>query len=373
MTPIVQSAERSPVVERNARHQGRLLQLHALVRNRANAQTPARFGRLLGASRAMNSLFETIERVAPTHTTVFIVGESGTGKELVARTIHDRSSRRDGPFLALNCGAIPANLIEAELFGHEKGSFTGATRLHKGYFERANGGTLFLDEISEMPIELQVRLLRVLEAGKLFRVGGSAEIPTDVRVLAATNRDPRHAIAEGRLREDLVYRLSSFPIRVPPLRERDDDAVLLARVFVEELNDEYHADKVLSDTAEESIRMAVWRGNVRELRNVVQRAFIMADDWISIDDARGLPVVEAGPSGVQGGLDGRRIAFEVGTTLAELERQAILSTLNFCRENKRETARTLGISLKTLYTRLALYKGLDRRSGESVDTGTHSR
>jgi DNA-binding NtrC family response regulator len=149
--------------------------------------------------------------------------------------------------------------------------------------------------------------------------------------------------------------------------------VLLARVFVEEFNDEYHADKVLSETAEERIRTAVWRGNVRELRNVVQRAYIMSDDWIAIDDASGLPVVDAGPPGVDGSFDGRRIAVEVGATLAEIERQAILATLSFCRENKRETARTLGISLKTLYTRLALYKGLDRRSGESLDTGTHSR
>ncbi|MEP6702744.1 MAG: sigma-54 dependent transcriptional regulator, partial [Betaproteobacteria bacterium] len=301
-------------------------------------------------------------RVAPTNTTVLIVGESGTGKELVARTIHDRSTRHEGAFLALNCGAIPANLIEAELFGHERGSFTGATRLHKGYFERADGGTLFLDEIMEMPIELQVRLLRVLETGRFFRVGGSGEIPTDVRIIAATNRDPRQAIAEGRVRADLVYRLSSFPIRVPPLRERDEDAVLLARVFVEELNDEYGVDKVLSASAEERIRTALWRGNVRELRNVVQRAFILADDWIEIDDACGLPATD-GAIGPDDSSNGTRISITVGTTLAEVERQTILSTLRFCRENKKEASAMLGISLKTLYTRLALYKGLEHSTG----------
>ena len=167
-----------------ARRNGKLLQLRTLVQTRETVSAQSRFGSLLGASTAMKSLYETIARVAPTNTTVLIVGESGTGKELVARTIHEKSSRRGGPFLAVNCGAIPANLIEAELFGHERGSFTGATRLHKGYFERANGGTLFLDEVFEMPIELQVRLLRVLETGRFFRVGGTGEIPTDVRIVA---------------------------------------------------------------------------------------------------------------------------------------------------------------------------------------------
>ncbi|MEP7085431.1 MAG: helix-turn-helix domain-containing protein, partial [Betaproteobacteria bacterium] len=185
------------------------------------------------------------------------------------------------------------------------------------------------------------------------------------RILAATNRDPRQAIAEGRVREDLLYRLSSFPIRVPPLREREADAVLLARVFVEELNDELGADKVLTAAAEERIRTALWRGNVRELRNVVQRAFIMANDWIEVDDACGLPVVETSASTTNIAFDGIRMTLSVGVTLAEVERQVILSTLKFCRENKRETATMLGLSLKTLYTRLALYKGLSHSTGES--------
>ena len=366
MSETVEVLDRASEHDVSTRRDGKLLKLRSLARSRAAVSAPPRFGLLIGNSVVMKQLYETIERVAPTNTTVLIVGESGSGKELVARTIHDRSARRDGPFLALNCGAIPANLIEAELFGHEKGSFTGATRLHKGFFERANGGTLFLDEITEMPIELQVRLLRVLETGTFFRVGGSSEVPTDVRILAATNRDPRQAIAEGRVREDLIYRLSTFPIRVPPLRERNEDPVLLARVFVEEFNDEHGSDKVLSAPAEDRIRTAVWRGNVRELRNVVQRAFIMADDWIHIDDACGLPVVSGvSGSGLADGsvnFDGARITIGIGATLAEIERQCILSTLAWCRENKREAAKILGMSLKTLYTRLALYKGLQHTS-----------
>jgi DNA-binding NtrC family response regulator len=365
LSQSVKILRRSASPEHIGLQQGKLLQLHSLVRTRAAVLSHPRFGLLLGDSRAMKSLYETIERVASTTTTVLIVGESGTGKELVARTIHDKSARHDGPFLALNCGAIPADLVEAELFGHERGSFTGATRLHKGYFERANGGTLFLDEVTEMPIALQVRLLRVLETGKFFRVGGTGEVPTDARILAATNRDPRQAIADGRVREDLIYRLSCFPIRVPPLREREEDSVLLARVFVEEFNDACGADKVLSNAAEDSIRMAVWRGNVRELRNVVQRAFIMADDWIEIDDACGLPVVDARSADGRDDFDGTRITVGVGATLAEIERRAILATLRFCRDNKRETAETLGLSLKTLYTRLALYRGLKHSSGEN--------
>ena len=357
--------ERKPGSEIPLRQQGKLLKLHSLARSRATLSAPSRFGLLLGESAAMKALYETIARVAPTNTTVLIVGESGSGKELVARTLHDKSGRSGGAFLAVNCGAIPANLIEAELFGHEKGSFTGATRLHKGFFERADGGTLFLDEITEMPVELQVRLLRVLETGRFFRVGGSGEVATDVRILAATNRDPRTAIAEERVREDLIYRLSTFPIRVPPLRERGEDPVLLARVFTEEFNEEHGTDKVLSAAAEDRVRTAVWRGNVRELRNVVQRAFIMADDWIEIDDACGLPVVEGTLGDNTVNFDGSRITIGIGATLAEVERQCIRSTLSYCRENKRETARILGMSLKTLYTRLALYRGLRHSMGET--------
>src|SRR5947209_5284131 len=194
----------------------------------AEKQGVGRLGLLLGASEPMQSLYEMLNRVAPTDASVFLIGESGTGKDLAAQTLHHLSRRSKGPFLPLNCGAISPTLIESELFGHERGSFTGAARRHKGYFERAHGGTLFLDEISEMPFELQVKLLRVLETGTVARIGGDQPVDVDVRVFAATNRDPHKAVADGKLREDLLYRLSVFPIHMPPLRERGDDVDLLA-------------------------------------------------------------------------------------------------------------------------------------------------
>ncbi len=212
------------------------------------ASSPAlgRFGPLYGSSDAMQEVYQKIDKVAPTDATVLVTGESGGGKELVARTIHERSRRARGPFVAINCGAIPSNLIEAELFGHEKGAFTGATRSRGGCFERAEGGTLLLDEITEMSLDMQVRLLRVLETGRYMRVGGDAELRSDVRIVAATNRDPHQAVRDGRLREDLLYRLAVFPMALPPLRERDGDAELLAEHFLQRLNAEAGTDKRFS-------------------------------------------------------------------------------------------------------------------------------
>ena len=203
----------------------------------ASAPALGRFGALYGGSQPMQDVYRRIDKVAPTSATVLIIGESGSGKEVVARTIHDRSERARAPFVAVNCGAIPGNLIEAELFGYEKGAFTGAARMHRGCFERAEGGTLFLDEVTEMAPEMQVRLLRVLETGRFTRVGGEEELRARVRIIAATNRDPRQAVADGHLREDLMYRLAVFPIALPPLREREGDAELLAEHFLAELND----------------------------------------------------------------------------------------------------------------------------------------
>src|SRR5688500_13551807 len=188
---------------------------------------------VIGRSPAMMNLYELIDRVAPTEAGVLLTGESGVGKELIAEAIHQSSRRATGPMIAVNCGSIPATLIEAELFGYEKGSFTGATRSHAGVFERANGGTLLLDEITEMPIDMQTRLLRVLETGRFFRVGGTEEIKTDIRVIAATNRDMNEAVRDRQLREDVIYRLAVFPIHVPPLREREGDIRLLAENFLE--------------------------------------------------------------------------------------------------------------------------------------------
>ncbi len=228
-----------------------------------------RFGPLIGASPAMQQVYDLISRVAPTEATVLVHGESGTGKELVAQTVHQLSRRHHAPFVALNCGAVSPQLIESELFGHERGSFTGAARTHKGYFERAHGGTLFLDEITEMPIELQVRLLRALEMGTIYRVGAEQEIRVDVRVISATNRDPKQSVADGKLREDLLYRLSVFPIALPPLRERGDDVRLLAEHFLNELNTAEGTSKRFTRAALERIRtyrLAGERARAAELR-----------------------------------------------------------------------------------------------------------
>jgi DNA-binding NtrC family response regulator len=309
----------------------------------------ARFGRLYGNSEAMRKVYRMIRKVAPTEATVLLVGESGCGKELVATTIHELSERRNGPFLAVNCGAIPATLIEAELFGYEKGAFTGAAKLHKGFFERAAGGTLFLDEITEMAPEMQVRLLRVLETGVFARVGGESEVRSDVRVITATNREPISAVHEGRLREDLMYRLAVFPIELPPLRLRGDDIDLLSRHFVAELCRESGMQKQLSAAALETLRRHSWPGNVRELRNVLQRAFILADDLVEIDP------VELNASQRKAQPSSRRLQFDIGIPLAEIERQTIFATLEHFRGNKRRCAEVLGVSLKTLYNRLSEY------------------
>ncbi len=309
-----------------------------------------RFGSLIGGSAPMQACYDLINRVAPTDATVLITGESGTGKELAAETIHQLSRRRDHPFVALNFGAVTPTLLESELFGHERGSFTGAARSHHGYFERANGGTLFLDEITEMPVESQVRLLRAIETSRVVRVGGEEEIPVDIRVIAASNRPPEEAVAEGKLREDLLYRLTVFPIHMPPLRDRGGDITLLAEHFLAELNATDGASKRFTREALVAFRRHAWPGNVRELRNAVHRATILADEDIG---AEHLPLPEAPPA--ETGPDASmRIA--IGTTVAEAERRLVLATLAEHGGNKDRTARTLGISLKTLYNKLKKYQ-----------------
>jgi DNA-binding NtrC family response regulator len=290
--------------------------------------------------------------VAPTDATVLVTGESGTGKELVAETLHALGARRKGPFVPVNCSAVPPNLIESELFGHERGSFTGATQQHRGVFERAAGGTLFLDEITEMPAELQARLLRVLEARTLTRVGGEDSISVDVRLVAATNRSPEQAVKQGTLRQDLYYRLNVFPILLPPLRERGEDIVLLAAHFLDELNQAAGATKRLAPIARDRLLRHAWPGNVRELRNVVQRDHIMAGDELRMEPLVGAPTPEL-PAGGAGNEDG----VQAGMTLVEVERRVILATLERCGGDKRTAAQQLGISLKTLYNRLNVYAG----------------
>jgi DNA-binding NtrC family response regulator len=308
------------------------------------------FGVMLGRSQAMQDLYRQIERVARTDASVLIIGESGTGKELIAKTFHERSMRHSKPFIPVNCGAIPAKLVEAELFGHEKGSFTGAVHQHIGYFEHATQGTIFLDEVTEMAAEMQVKLLRVLETGTFHRVGGMELIRVDMRVVAATNRDPSAAVAEGIFREDLLYRLAVVPIRVPPLRERDDDVELLAQHFLADLNRASQTDKVFSRRALDVVRGYAWPGNVRELRNTIHRAFILADKNIDIADP--YAISSSKKTSVTDGF----LTLPIGTPLAEAQREIILATLKHFEGDKRQVANALGISLKTLYNRLEIYQ-----------------
>ncbi|UYO95580.1 sigma-54-dependent transcriptional regulator [Pollutimonas sp. M17] len=320
------------------------------------------FAKMIGRSRAMQLLCAHIEKVAPTQATVLLVGESGTGKELAAEAIHLASPRHQKPFLPVNCGAISPNLIESELFGHEKGSFTGADRQHKGFFERARGGTLFLDEITEMSMDLQVRLLRVLETGRFMRVGTHEEIVADVRVVAATNRNPEQAVADGTLREDLYHRLSVFPLELPPLRDREDDVILLADYFLQKLNEENRTAKSFAPEAVQAMKDYSWPGNIRELRNYVYRSYILADEIIKGDfNSFELHGHSAGW--------GFEILVPVGVPLADANRQLILATLKQCGGVKKAAAEVLGISLKTLYNRLEEYGA----SGEVDESSSNFR
>jgi len=314
---------------------------------------------LLGNSVAMQEVFRLIERVGPTEASVLLTGESGSGKELAAQMIHECSVRRGKPFIAINCGAIPAGLIEAELFGYEKGSFTGAVRAHAGVFERANGGTLLLDEVTEMPLDMQTRLLRVLESRKFYRVGANTEYSSDVRVIAATNRCPLSAVQAGQLREDLLYRLAVFPIDMPPLRNRGDDVELLANHFLAELNTEAMTQKRLSAHARMTLSQHSWPGNVRELKNCIERAFILGDTVLEL-----APLIQNGTrceqSSAQAGgngsaVDRDRLEIRVGSRIYDMERSLIEATLDYFKGNKRRAADALGCSLKTLYNKLNGY------------------
>ena len=306
-----------------------------------------RFGSMVGASPAMQRVYDLVLRVAPTDATVLVTGETGTGKELVAATVHALSSRAAKPFVPVNCGALAPTLIESEFFGHERGSFTGAERKHRGTFERADAGTLFLDEITEMPLELQVRLLRVLETGVVMRIGGDEPVQVDVRIIAATNRDPAQAVAEGKLREDLLYRLLVFPIELPALRDRASDVELLAQHFLDEPRRGSDAPKHFTEAALAKLRRHSWPGNVRELKHVVEHACILAQEVI---DADAIPLGDDPPVARE-----QPLALAVGTSIAEMERRLILATLEGCEGKKACAAEVLGISLKTLYSRLNRY------------------
>jgi DNA-binding NtrC family response regulator len=308
------------------------------------------FGDMAGNSPQMLEVYRLIEMVAPSTASVLITGESGTGKELVARNIHLRSKRSEGPFIAINCSAIPETLMESEIFGHEKGAFTGALERRLGCFELANGGTIFLDEIAEMPFGTQSKLLRVIEERTFRRLGSKTEIDVDVRIVAATNKQPLKAVEAGELRNDLYYRLNVFTISLPPLRDRLGDIPILTEALIQQLNKKH--DKNVKGTTDRVLKMFSthnWPGNVRELRNVVERSLIVCDKDL-IEDKH-LPVLEqreVSPSA-------NSVAIPVGTTVAEAEKQLIYKTLEFTENNKTRAAEILGVSLKTLHNKLNLY------------------
>jgi DNA-binding NtrC family response regulator len=321
------------------------------------------FGRMIGSAPAMRKVYHVIEQAAPTLASVLIWGESGTGKELVAQTIHQLSPRVQQPFVPINCAAIPETLLESEIFGHEKGAFTGAQDRRQGCFELADRGTLFLDEIAEMTPATQVKLLRVLQERTFRRLGGKHEMSVDVRVLAATNVNPAEAVRTGKLREDLYYRLNVFAIEVPPLRERKEDLPLLIQAFLHEFNERNgRSVAAVEPGAMRMLERYNWPGNVRELRNVIERAVILASG--EFVEAKHLPplVTEA--------VDTAKpvIALAPGTTVEEAETQLILMTLKHTRDNKTRAAEILGISLKTLHNKLNKLRGRGKQAEEPVSS-----
>src|SRR3984885_5863947 len=311
-------------------------------------------GSLRGSSRKMQEIFRLIEMVAPSTASVLITGASGTGKELVARTIHQLSPRRDRPFVAINCAAIPETLIESEIFGHEKGAFTGALERRTGCFELAEGGTILLDEIGEMPVGTQAKLLRVLEDHKLRRLGSKVETTVDVRVLAATNKVPEEAVARGELRNDLYYRLNVFNIHMPPLREHKDDIPALVESLLKDMSAK-HGRKVavVSEAVLNLFQNYSWPGNVRELRNTLERAVIVCDG--AVIETKHLPPGFGQATIRTSSEDPDAIHLGVGTTVEEAERRLILKTIESTRTNKTRGAEILGISLKTLHNKLKEY------------------
>jgi DNA-binding NtrC family response regulator len=312
---------------------------------------------MVGASAPMQQVFSLIRQVAPSRAAVLVTGESGTGKELVARAIHHLSPRRNGPFVAINCAAMPETLMESELFGHEKGSFTGAVERRAGCFELAQHGTLLLDELAEMPVGTQAKLLRVLEDSHVRRLGGKSEIAVDVRIIASSNKNLEETLRKGELREDLYYRLNVFQVLLPPLRDREGDLPLLSEALIGMLNRK-HTCRV-GDVAGEvmdAFRRHNWPGNVRELRNVLERAVIIAGEGTIT--TQHLPRDFGAPSGARLApqlLDMDSVRLPVGTTVGEAEKALVLLTLQHTKNNKTRAAEILGISLKTLFNKLKEY------------------
>jgi len=301
----------------------------------------------VGTSTAMLDVFSNIRKVAPTDLTVLILGESGTGKELTAQAIHERSARKDKPFVAINCGAIPENLLEAELFGYEKGAFTGAYTSKKGKFEHADGGSIFLDEIGEMPFSLQVKLLRFLQDKNVERVGAVVGKNVDVRLIAATNRDLSTAIADGKFRADLYYRLDEFTIQLPPVRERGNDKIILARFFLNKFNREMRMTKTFTKDAVDAIQSYSWPGNVRELINKIRRAMVMSSDNSLAPIDLDLEIERS---------EKVRLNNRLSDAVAQLEIEKIKEVLNSCGHNVSKAADILGITRQTLHRRLKIHR-----------------
>ncbi|MBF6567590.1 MAG: sigma-54-dependent Fis family transcriptional regulator [Candidatus Binataceae bacterium] len=319
---------------------------------------------MIGRSPAMRAVMATIERIAQSPASAVITGESGTGKELVARTIHQLSARRDAPYVAVNCAAIPESLMESELFGHERGAFTGADRRQEGCFEMANGGTLLLDEITEMKAGLQAKLLRVLEEHRLRRVGGSVELSLDVRVLATTNRNVEQTVREGRLRPDLYYRLNIFTVHLPPLRERVEDLPMLIEAFLRQFS-RTGAKEItgIDEACLDLLRAHPWPGNVRQLRNVIERACIVCQGGLIRKQDLPEEFRNCGPQG------NGYFMVRLGTSLTEVERELISRTIDYAGGNKTRAAQILGVSTRTIYNKLDQYAQPDSQDG----THAHSR
>ncbi len=352
---------------RNALEHRRLVRLvHRYERNFRHEG----YGEFLGSSPAMQAVYRMIDNAAPSKASVFITGESGTGKELCARALHQRSPRREGPFIALNCAALPKDLIESEIFGHRQGAFTGATSSREGAAVRADGGTLFLDEICEMDLALQGKLLRFLQTGMVQPVGADEARPVDVRILCATNRDPQEEVSSGRFREDLFYRLHVIPIELPPLRERGEDAAELAQAFLQQLAAEEHKSfERLSDEARRHILAYPWPGNVRELRNVIQTAVVLNDGPVL--EATMLPAhirgqgVPARPGSSAPSADGSDpVAGSIGIEpLWKVEKRVIEHAIAACNGNISRAAALLEVAPSTLYRKLQSWNGADKASG----------
>ncbi len=345
------------------------------------------FANIIGTSKPMQELFRMIRLVAPTNATVLIRGESGVGKELIANAIHNHSRRKDNPYRTINCGALYRELLESELFGHERGAFTGATARKLGLFEQANGGTLLLDEVGEMGPETQVKFLRVLEGQEFTRLGGDKPIKTDVRIIAATNADLEEAVKNGKFRSDLYHRINRFPIRVPPLRERREDIPLLVSAFIKEFSKEH--ERSISDITPQAmdyLKNAAWDGNIRELRNAIETAIILAqtetldlgdfssefqtsfaDSEVASDPdiQMGIPVGINTPDSPEGSVDteGEQVG-TVGMTMEEIEKEAISKTLAETGNNKKRTAEILKIGLRTLYRKMESYGWLNKNDPE---------